>query len=295
MIAPDGNGIYRLGNNGQIDKTVGLPELGPQPEVPNARSLAITQTGRGAYILDSYGLVHRGGTAPSLPPATPTFSSEIAKRIKLTADQTGYYVLDTYGRVHAGGSAAPIEPNYAPHIGEDWARDFDLTQDGLGYLMVDKYGEIHTGGTAVPPTINISPIWASDTAIDIEVVNGLRLAEPYLGPHIPPITFLTDLDGDGIWSRSFSLDNYGWGGTLTWAASTTPTVDWLNIQPPAGQTPGQVKLEISSLPPDGIGAYTTSLTVEAYLDSHLVDTIETTIQLIVAEDLSMVHLPLVTR
>jgi hypothetical protein len=147
----------------------------------------------------------------------------------------------------------------------------------------------------VPPTTRIPPIWASDTAIDIEVVNGLRLAEPYLGPHIPPTTFLADLDGDGIWSRSFSLDNYGWGGTLNWTASTTPTVGWLDIQAPAGQTPAQVQLEVTSLPPEGIGTYETLLVVEAYLGETLVDTIETPLTLIVVDDLSMSYLPLVAR
>ena len=67
---------------------------------------------------------------------------------------------------------------------------------------------------------------------------------------------------------------------MTWAASITPAVDWLNIQPSNGQTPGQVKLEISSLPPGGVGTYTTSLIVEGYLESHLVDTIETAVRVV---------------
>lgn len=167
----------------------------------------------------------------------------------LTADQSGYYVLDTYGRLHSGGSAPAIAPSYSPHVGEDWARDFDLTLDGLGYYMLDKHGAIHAGGTAADLSTNLPPTWSDDTAIDIEVLGSLRLTDPYLGPHISPVLSWADLTGNGNRLHAFSLDNSGWRGTLDWTASTTPAVGWLDIQPPAGQTPGQVQLELTSLPP----------------------------------------------
>jgi hypothetical protein len=297
VIAPDGNGIYRLGSDGPIDQTVGLPVLSSTPSFssPKARSLAITRSGRGVYVLDAYGNVRRGGTAPRLSPAAPTWTDPIARRIKLTADQTGYYVLDTYGRVHAGGSALTIEANYAPQISEDWARDFDLTEDGLGYYMLDKYGGIHTGGTAVELTVNLPPTWSEDTAVDIELVDGRWLAEAALTSGLSSMTFVIDDEGDGDWSRSFRLENTGTGGSLTWTASISPQASWVDVTPDSGQTPSELTLSIATLPPKGVGRYNTELSIKAYLEAELVGELEVLIQLLVVDELYTAHLPLVLR
>jgi hypothetical protein len=156
---------------------------------------------RGYYVLDGYGGVHRGGSAPALSPQTPYFGWDIARDIELTPSGTGFYVLDGYGGVHKTGSAPALSPA-TPFFGFDIAKDLELTSNGLGYYVLDGYGGVHSGGAA----------------------SSLSPTTPYFGWNIARDLELTP-DSTGY----YVLDGYGGihkGGSAPSISPTTPYFGW---------------------------------------------------------------------
>lgn len=187
VTGPDGISTFELRDNGQI---YGCDPAGcnrsftpPIPTNIQAQSLAVTPNGTGVYVVDGFGNIYAGGTAPAIsPPAGLPDSNNIVRRVKLAPDGTGLYLMDIYGRVWPAGGASAIDAGYNLHMGEDWARDFDLTEDGKGYYLLDKNNGISVGGNAAPVTANLPPLTTTDTGRDIELADGRRLPPEVIPP-----------------------------------------------------------------------------------------------------------------
>lgn len=82
------------------------------------------------YVLDGFGGVHTGGSAPALSPATPYFGFDVAVDLEYVPselsfqDRSGVLVLDRFGGVHRGGGLAGVLPgrDTTPYFGFDIAR-----------------------------------------------------------------------------------------------------------------------------------------------------------------------------
>lgn len=182
-LGPDGISFYGLTGNGTI---YGCDVSGCNrtfsPAIPTgiaARALALTPDGKGVYVVDGAGNVYRGGSTPSLslPSGLPITSgdTDIFRRIQLTPDGNGFYLMDKYGRIWNGGNAPALTPNYAPRLGEDWARDFALVEDGQGYYLMASDGSIYSGGKALPLSINPPPT-ATGSGRSLAISDGRRPA-----------------------------------------------------------------------------------------------------------------------
>ena len=250
------------------------------------RAAALTADSRGIYVLDGYGTIYTGGTAPPLSPAIPGLGVDIAKRIKLTKDGTGYYVLDAYGRIWNGGTAPPLAPDYTYHIGEDWARDFELTENEQGYYLLDKEGGIHTGGTAVPPTQNLTPVWSGqDMALDLAVVDSLALSAPSVSRDY--LVFLSTPDRPQSQTIRLSSSN---GSALNWSAETEQR--WIELSPSSGVLPAAITVTVDPAH-TGIGIHEGS--VSLYSDGPVSDPIEVAVEVHVVEHLYTTYLPKIGR
>lgn len=229
VLGPDGISYYELLGNGTI---YGCDPEGCNrtfnPATPTgiqARSLAVTSDGKGVYVVDGYGNLYRGGTAPalSLPSGIPV-GSDIIRRIKLTPNGTGFYLMDMYGRIWNGGSAPALTLGYSPHIGEDWVRDFELTEDGVGFYLLAKTNAIYSGGNAPALTVNIPPISTSDIARDLELVDTRGYSTPVLS--VSPATVNANYTyGSGVNPTfSITLYNVGGPGIINWTATPPANV-----------------------------------------------------------------------
>ena len=257
ILSPDGEGYYVINDNGVVSQPSTAPRILPAAPTfsdHRVRSFVVTPDAAGVYVLDKYGHVYTGGVGAATPltPATPVFAQDIAIKIRLTVDAKGYYVLDRYGRVYNGGAAPVIGPNYATHIGEDWARDFALTEDGEGYYLLDKHGNIYTGGTAEPLTVNLPPVVGDASAIGLELADGRVLDQPFLAVSSDTVFWMTEFGGllpDG----NISIWNSGLGDELDWTAAVISGEAWLSVSPASGATPST--LQLNATVPQPLGTY----------------------------------------
>lgn len=237
-----------------------------------ARSFVLTPDGRGVYVVDAFGNLYGGGTAPGLPtaPGFPT-AADIIIRMKLTKDGQGYYLLDKYGQVHAGGNAPALAPGYQPQLGVDWAIDFELTDDEKGYYLLVRDGTILPGGNAEPLTVNVPPVKSADFARDLELIDSRRSAPlPSLGIKTQQQNkFIAEGD-----QRSLSFQNTV-QNTGPMAVDWTVTANWITggnlpsvrvnpangvLQPGASQT---VSIVIPNMGDENLGTYQLEITARA--------------------------------
>ena len=172
-FGPDAMAQYVLLGNGQIYKCIPLPPCQPAftgiPQGINAKSFALVPGAdprdvSGVYVLDGNGNVYRDGSAPALAlPGGMTGNGDIFRRVR-RATNGAVYAMDMFGRVWALGGAPALLPNYAPRIGQDWARDFAITENSAGYYLQDKFNGIYAGGGAANVWQNPPPAFADDTA-----------------------------------------------------------------------------------------------------------------------------------
>jgi hypothetical protein len=231
-------------------------------------------------VLDIHGNVYVGGSATAIAPATPIFDQGIALKIRLTKDGKGYYVLDRYGRVFNAGNAQALLPNYAPHIGEDWARDFALTEDGRGYYLLDRFGQLYAGGAAVQPSSDIR--WDDGSA------KALLLADTaFVNELIATPTAITLMMLPGS-ERQIRIRLTSIAESIAWTASTNQ--GWLKVTRSSGQTPDEILITVSP-PEDRIGTITAEITVRGDNSNRLL----IPVQVLVVSDLHERFLPLVCR
>jgi hypothetical protein len=160
---------WLLDGHGTIS-IMGASALGPPLPTYSgdvARSFALTNDYKGAYILLQDGTIAIAGNAPTLTPSTPVVSGDWARRIKLTPDGRGYYVLSMTGQIYTGGQAPSLPQSTPIWPGQDWAVDFAVTQDGQGYYVLTKDGMVYAGGTAAPITINEPVPWTVNPSIGV--------------------------------------------------------------------------------------------------------------------------------
>jgi hypothetical protein len=287
LLSRTGTTYYILDKYGQLTRSYGAYSFSPAPPTfsdPRVRSAALTPDGRGIYVLDGYGNVYTGGSAPAMA-GTPKWSTDIAKRIKLTADGTGYYVLDAYGRVWNGGAAPSIAPNYTPH-GDDWARDFELTADGKGYYLLDREGGIHMGGTAVEPTINLPPVWpGQDVALDLAVADSRALDALVATPGS-----LTVLTTPGQTHHMTVHLGESSATSFSWSASKDRS--WLSVNPGSGSTPSSLTISVNSAGL-GLGSYQGSVTISSPGAAN--SPVSIPVQVLVVRTVHSTYLPLASR
>jgi len=233
---------YILDSQGHLVKSDGALDISPAPPTfgsPVVRSGALTQDGKGVYLLLGDGIIHTGGNAPGLE-GTPYFGEDIAKKIELAPTGKGAYILDAYGRVWNVGGAPAINWNYALHMGEDWARDFEITEDGKGFYLLDREGGVHTGGVARAPSQHLTPVWpGQDVAVALALADGRIAKKLVIAPTAANILLTRDMTGS-IAAQVQTSDL----GSASWRAS--PDAGWLNVQPATGAAPGKFSMTIAA-------------------------------------------------
>lgn len=131
-----------------------------------------TVTGRGGYVLDGFGGLHRFSIGlqrpkPAAAKAGPYWNGwDIARGVAAKADGTGGYVLDGWGGLHPFSTGTA--PKAAPAInGPYWpgwniTRGVALMPNGRAGYVLDGFGGIHpftTAGTPLPPRPNHTAYW----------------------------------------------------------------------------------------------------------------------------------------
>ncbi len=169
-----------------------------------------TVPGKGGYVVDGYGGIHRFSIGLSRPkPATaksgPYWNGwDITRGVAAKPDGTGGYVLDGFGGLHpfhTGSNPQAARAIKGPYwLGWDIARDVALMPDGRNGYVLDGFGGVHrfaTPGHALPPKPNHTPYWLGwDIARAIAVlpdgtggyvVDAFGGAHPFgVGAHAPP-------------------------------------------------------------------------------------------------------------
>ena len=105
------------------------------------------------------------------------------------------------------------------------------------------------------------------------------------------MTFMAEAGGADPASRHLAIDTLG--RAITWTATLSPTVGWLDIEPISGTTPVSVTATavISGM---GIGRYTAQILIGA--DGAAIDSPQAVdVKLIVAEEIRELYLPLIVR
>ena len=205
------------------------------------------------------------------------------KRSSLRRDGTGAYILDAYGRVWNAGSAPLLTPNYAYHVGENWARDVELTDDGKGYYLLDKEGRIYTGGAAVAPTLNLTPVWpGEDAAVDLVVVESQAQDTMRI---TPDTVHVMAVPGQAL---SHMLQLSVADSTCQWVVGEDK--NWLQVSPGAGSGSGNLTVTVQA---SQTGTFEGQVTV---VDSKGVyDPVTINVKLQVVNKVNKTFLPLVRR
>lgn len=299
VLGPDGISYYVLTQTGEVHKcdTNTCARVFSQgiPTGIVARSMALTANGQGAYVVDGFGNVYRGGNAPALqaPNGLP-LSNDVVRRIQLTADGSGYYLMDMYGRIWNGGSAPHFDPQYTPQIGTDWARDFELTDSEKGYYLLDKHGNVHSGGTATKLSVNSLNSFSGDVARDLIVLDSRR-SEMALNVAPDETILLHERNGGTPATTTIKIENTGLE-PFSWSAQ--PSQSGMDVSPNNGNiAPGEsqrVDVTIDDTSQLHLGSHTYELVVEASSGSKSRST-TTIIEVHIVDNVYSAFLPVTIR
>ncbi len=92
-----------------------------------AEAVVLHPSGKGYYILDSYGAIHAvGDVPPEIAPSVPYFGWNIARDLALTSSGQGAWMLDGWGGIHAIGDAEP--PPYSGANGLPYFPQYDIAR-----------------------------------------------------------------------------------------------------------------------------------------------------------------------
>jgi len=119
----------------------------------------------------------------------------------------------------------------------------------------------------------------------------VRQGPPELEIEPTSMTFMAKAGGADPASRHLAVDTLG--RAITWTATLSPTVAWLDVEPISGTTPVSITATamISGL---GIGRYTAQILIGA--DGVAIDSPQAVeVKLIVAEEIHELYLPLIIR
>lgn len=298
-LGPDGFSYYTLLGNGRIIPCDNM-QCDPwyrvfTPTIPisiEARALALTSDGKGAYVMTGHGQLYRGGTAPALTlPAGFPLASDLVRRIRLTPNGTGYYAMDMYGRIWNGGSAPPMTLGYTPHIGTDWARDFELTPDGTGFYLLSENDVIYSGGTAEPLVINLPP-QSANSGQDLEMMDGRNL--PRLRSSAQAVTITHSVGSNAIAQATITISNAG-PSQINWNANAAPSS--LEFLPTNGilvfGAPSQVQIRVNNPAAYSLGTFHFTVSISGSATSPVESSPQmVAVTLVVA---NRIYLPLLRR
>jgi hypothetical protein len=119
----------------------------------------------------------------------------------------------------------------------------------------------------------------------------VRQGPPELEIEPTSMTFMAEADGANPASRHLAVDTLG--HAITWTATLSPAVAWLDAEPISGTTPVSITATamISGL---GIGRHTAQILIGA--DGAAIDSPQAVeVKLIVAEEIHELYLPLIVR
>lgn len=299
VLGADGISYYVLTQTGEVHKcnpnTCARVFSQGIPTGISARSIALTPNGQGAYVVDGFGNVYRGGNAPALqkPNGLP-LTNDVVRRIQLTADGSAYYLMDVYGRIWNGGSAPHFAPQYTPQIGQDWARDFELTDSEKGYYLLDKHGNVHSGGTASKLSVNSLNNLAGDAARDLIVLDSRRTQ---MTVNIAPdeTVLLHERNAGTPATTTITLENTGLE-SFSWSAQ--PNQGGTDISPNQGNiAPGEsqvLDVTIDNTTQLSLGSHTYEVVIEASSGSNT-KSATATIEVHVADNVYQAFVPITIR
>lgn len=224
----------------------------------------------------------------------------------LNIDNSGWEAELSLLAIDVADPAQPIVAGSSPIASGAWAEGLYVSGD-RAYVAGDYLWVLDIGDPASPALIATYKPWGDDALASLlEGFSGVYVAGEYiyavgtdiyilklsaLALEVSPasITWLAETGGSDSSPRRLSIQSNG--RPLTWTAQISPTVDWLEIAPPAGDTPATLTAtaHISGLV---VGQYTTSLVITSPLVSAPQ---QVPVTLRVAEEIFDVYLPLVMK
>jgi hypothetical protein len=153
----------------------------------------------------------------------------------------------------------------------------------------DTTGESRLPAIAIAADGTRTVAWSDYSSGDREIY--VRQGPPELEVEPTSMTFMAEAGGADPASRNLAVDTLG--RAITWTATLSPAVAWLDVEPISGTTPVSVTATavISGL---GIGRYTAQILIGT--DRAAIDSPQTVeVKLIVAEEIHELYLPLIVR
>jgi hypothetical protein len=171
--------------------------------------------------------------------------------------------------------------------GGDW-EEVGAGSAGAGGIS-DTTGESRLPAVAAAADGTRTVAWSDYSSGDKEIY--VRQGPPELEIEPTSLTFLAQVGGDDPASRNLAVNSFG--RAITWTATLSPAVAWLDVEPISGTSPAMIAAtaEISGV---GMGRYTTQILIGA--DEAAIDSPQAVeVKLIIAEEIHELYLPQIVR